>query len=63
MGGCGGGNSQMKSSNHAPKKMPNWGMNKPSGAKKSSSTNNAYGSFGKPAVRMSFGSGKSRRGY
>ena len=59
MGGCGGGSSSNKTSNHAPKKMPNWGM-KPIGA--GSKNYSGSSSFGSPKVKMSF-SGKSRRGY
>ena len=56
MGGCGGSNSSSnKTSNHAPKKAPNWGMTtKPMGTKKNNG-NSSSGGFGQPKVRMSFG--------
>ncbi len=53
MGGCGGSSSSQKTSNHSPKKAPNWGMtSKP--AAKSNSTVRGSGGFGTPKVKMSF---------
>lgn len=53
MGGCGGSSSK-SSSNHAPKKMPNWGMTaKPMSSK--SSTTSSKSNFGTPKMKMSFG--------
>lgn len=51
---CSGCGASKSSSNHAPKKMPNWGMtSKPMSSK--SSTTSSKSNFGTPKMKMSFG--------
>ncbi len=53
MGGCGGGSSN-KTSNHSPKKTPNWGMTTNPEKRTNNSTTKGSGGFGQPKVKMSF---------
>jgi len=54
MGGCGGSSSSQKTSNHSPKKAPNWGMTKQPVTSSTQAARAAAGGFGTPRVKMSF---------